>query len=105
MPFDTFFSHPSKIAKPFTFSLHYQSTVVLDILLVMQESANVAGTRSHTDIVAYLFLLGVSYSLGMYIALAIWKPILLNSSVASNILDKARSARRSRIENLMQKKL
>jgi hypothetical protein len=81
-----------------------KSTVVLEVLKVMQKAGKVADVTIDTDIVAYLFLLGVSYCLGMYIALSYWKPLLVRRSVASSDLKVVELATRKEIDMMMQKK-
>jgi len=82
------------------------SVVVLKVLKVMQIDANVPGETSDSDIVTYLWLLGVTYSLGMYIALALWKPLLLKRGVSASILEKVKeNRRRSSVVVMGEKKL
>ena len=54
----------------------------------MQDSAGVQG-NSTADVVTYLFLLGVSYCLGMYIALSYWKPIIRRGRLGTNFKEHA----------------
>ena len=54
--------------------------IVLQILRVMQEANGVVGDK-RTDVVTHSFLLGVSYSLGMYIALSYCTPVLIKRSI------------------------
>ena len=77
------------------------SVIVLQVLHVMQEAEGVAGKQ--TDVVTYLFLLGVSFSLGMYIALSYWKPVLLKRSIDSSVLEQAKDVRRE--QQLLDKKI
>jgi hypothetical protein len=46
--------------------------------------------KSQPDITSYLWLLGVTYSLGMYLALAIWKPILSKRELSADLLSIVR---------------
>lgn len=69
------------------------SVVVLSVLLLMQVSGNVANVSMTTDATSYLWLLGVSYSLGMFIAMSYWKPLLLRRGVSSKILDRVQDNR------------
>lgn len=64
------------------------SSVLIDVLTVMQSSAGVSGNSS-ADVVTYLFLLGVSYCLGMYIALSYWRPIIRSGRLGTNFKDPA----------------
>ena len=53
----------------------------------MQSSAGISGNKS-ADVVTYLFLLGVSYCLGMHIALSYWKPIIRSGRFGTNFKDR-----------------
>lgn len=68
-------------------------SVVLHVLAVMMETQGVQLKGNDPDIVTYLVLLGVSYSLGMYIALSYWKPVLIKRSIDASVLDKAKDVR------------
>jgi len=46
--------------------------------------------KGQPDIASYLWLLGVTYSLGMYLALAIWKPILSKRELSADLLSTVR---------------
>jgi hypothetical protein len=73
------------------------STCVLQILTLMQIDANVPLSQQQSnqpDIVTYLWLLGVTYSLGMYLALAIWKPILSKRELSPDLLLTVRDKRK-----------
>jgi uncharacterized membrane protein YjjP (DUF1212 family) len=76
------------------------SVVVLQVLTLMQIDGNVpiiaehGTTQGSANIASYLWLLGVTYSLGMYLALAIWKPILLKREMSSDIISIVRDYRK-----------
>merc|ERR1712166_698990 len=74
------------------------SKVVLELLSLMQVSNGVDTISGNSiDIASYMWLLGVTYSLGMYIALAIWKPILVVREVKSTkLLDLVKKEARHR---------
>jgi hypothetical protein len=78
---------------------------VLEFLLVMQESAHVQGAKTSTDVISYLLLKAVSFSLGMYIALAYWKPILLRKEIAPGAHKKAKAVYCTELDHVMQKEL
>lgn len=72
---------------PVLFVLAPGPVVVLELLSLMQVSNGVDTISGNSiDIASYMWLLGVTYSLGMYIALAIWKPILVIREVRSTTL-------------------
>ena len=71
------------------------SVVVLSVLGIMQQRAHVIDlVASDSDVTSYLFLLGVTYSLGMFIAQSYWKPILLRKNVCSSILEKVQDGKK-----------
>lgn len=74
------------------------SEVVIQLLSLMQLSNDVDTPSGNSiDIASYMWLLGVTYSLGMYIALAIWKPILVGREVKSTkLLDLVKKEARKR---------
>jgi hypothetical protein len=74
------------------------SVVVLRILLLMQASAGVPNVSTYdTETISYLWLLGVTYSLGMYIAQSYWRPIILRKQVSSKILSWVENVRKTNI--------
>lgn len=76
------------------------STIVVYVLRTMQEAGGVPGLKN-IDVVTYLFLLGVSYSLGMYIALAYWKPVLMAKGMDESVLEEAKDVRREQLSNVL----
>jgi hypothetical protein len=72
------------------------SVVVLRILLLMQMTGGVPNDVS-TETISYLWLLGVTYSLGMYIAQSYWRPIILRKQVSSSILGWVENARKTNV--------
>lgn len=74
------------------------SVVVLRILLLMQMSGGVTNISTYnTETVSYLWLLGVTYSLGMYIAQSYWRPIILRKQVSSSILSWVENVRKTNV--------
>ena len=65
------------------------STAVKDVLLQMQIGAGVYGASNDSDTVTFLWLLGVSYSLGIHLAMSYWKPFLMKRSVAKDFIEEA----------------
>ena len=76
------------------------SEVVIQLLSLMQLSNDVdtaTPSGNSKDIASYMWLLGVTYSLGMFIALAIWEPILVGREVKSTkLLDLVKKEARHR---------
>jgi hypothetical protein len=69
------------------------SVVVLDLLKLIQVDNNVSGVGNE-EVTSKLWMLGVSYALGMYIALALWKPILSKRQISSLNASVMRSYRK-----------
>lgn len=64
------------------------SDAVVDILSLMQANSNVESVGAKNDVFVSLCLLGASYSLGLYLALAVWKPILARKQANLNVRSK-----------------
>jgi len=80
---------------PVLLTLAPGSPVVLNILALMQVEAGVPDAKlPSVDAVTYLWLLGVSYALGLYMALALWKPLLVPKEVAPELQELVHSYRR-----------